>query len=157
MLADDQASKCFGLVSRYDPQPKRRLFEWLKAQGLQSHQPVTFLSDGGDTVRELPRGMHPEETGAKGRPLWQPKLAGLCRHSLFGAALCRRDQKEPKATERGGDAYSDQKGLWPNPTRPPLPPGSMNLLKRTLGSAGSGQGFPAPVQPLVFFWSREAG
>src|SRR5208282_4631876 len=56
----DRSSKCFGFVSRYDPTPKRRLFEWLKAQGLQSHQPVTFLSDGGDTVRELPRGMHPK-------------------------------------------------------------------------------------------------
>jgi hypothetical protein len=57
MPPEGRASKCFGFVSRYDPHPKRRLSEWLKAQGLQRNQPVTFLSDGGDTVRELPRGL----------------------------------------------------------------------------------------------------
>jgi ribosomal protein S14 len=58
--AQDQAPKCFGLVSRYDPEPKRRLAAWLEGQGLQRNQPVTFLSDGGDTVRKLPRGMYPK-------------------------------------------------------------------------------------------------
>jgi hypothetical protein len=47
-------------VSRYDPEPKRRLSAWLDALGLQEDQPVTFLSDGGDTVRELPRGFTPQ-------------------------------------------------------------------------------------------------
>jgi hypothetical protein len=56
LATEEQASKCFGFVSRYDPQPKGRLFDWLKTQGLQSDQAITFLSDGGDTVRELPRG-----------------------------------------------------------------------------------------------------
>jgi hypothetical protein len=57
---EGRSSKCFGFVSRYDPKPKHRVFELLKAQGLQRDQTVTFLSDGGDTVRELPRGMHPK-------------------------------------------------------------------------------------------------
>ena len=56
----DKRPKCFGFVSRYEPEPERRLAEWLKGQGLQSNQPVTFLSDGGDTVRELPMGLHPK-------------------------------------------------------------------------------------------------
>jgi hypothetical protein len=56
----DQASRCFGFVSRYDPAPERRVLELLKAQGLQGNQPVTFLSDGGETVRELPRGLIPQ-------------------------------------------------------------------------------------------------
>ena len=55
-----QASKCFAFVSRYDPEPEGRLLELLKAQGLQSNQPVTFLPDGGETVRELPRGLLPQ-------------------------------------------------------------------------------------------------
>ena len=38
---------------RYDNKPKRRLFEMLKSQGMQMNQAVTFLSDGGDTVRDL--------------------------------------------------------------------------------------------------------
>ena len=33
--AQDRASRCFGFVSRYDPEPERRLMELLKIQGLQ--------------------------------------------------------------------------------------------------------------------------
>ena len=57
---DEGASKCFGFVHTYDTRPKRRLFEVLKSQGMQANQQVTFLSDGGDTVRELPMYLHPE-------------------------------------------------------------------------------------------------
>jgi hypothetical protein len=56
----DQASKCFAFVSRYDPEPEGRLLEMLESLGLQNNQPVTFLSDGGDAVRELPRGLIPQ-------------------------------------------------------------------------------------------------
>jgi hypothetical protein len=59
-LPDEGASKCFGFVHTYDTRPKRRLFEVLKSQGMQANQQVTFLSDGGDTVRELPMYLHPE-------------------------------------------------------------------------------------------------
>ncbi|HZI74541.1 MAG TPA: ISKra4 family transposase, partial [Gemmatimonadales bacterium] len=58
--AEDRPSACFGFVSRYDLQPKGRLSAWLDGQRLQQEQPVTFLSDGGDTVRELPRGLIPQ-------------------------------------------------------------------------------------------------
>jgi hypothetical protein len=47
------ASKCFAFVNNYDKKSKRRLFEVLKSQGMQSNQQVTFLSDGADTVRDL--------------------------------------------------------------------------------------------------------
>jgi hypothetical protein len=47
------SSKCFGFVQTLDEKPKRRLFEGLKAPGLQMNQPLTFPSDGGDTVRDL--------------------------------------------------------------------------------------------------------
>jgi hypothetical protein len=52
-------SKCFALVRSVDKKPKRRLFELLQAQGLQANQRVTFFSDGGDTVRQLPAFLHP--------------------------------------------------------------------------------------------------
>jgi len=45
--------KCFGFVQTVDPKPKRRLFEVLKAQGMTQNQQVIFLSDGGETVRNL--------------------------------------------------------------------------------------------------------
>jgi hypothetical protein len=57
---DEGASKCFGFVHTYDTKPKRRLFEVLRSQGMQANQQVTFLSDGGDTVRELQMYLHPE-------------------------------------------------------------------------------------------------
>ena len=40
-----------GFVQSYDTKPKRRLFEVLQSQGMQANQQLTFLSDGGDTVR----------------------------------------------------------------------------------------------------------
>ena len=60
MSQDDESSKCFGFVNRYDTKPKRRLFEMLKSQGMQMNQAVTFLSDGGDTVRDLQMYLNPQ-------------------------------------------------------------------------------------------------
>jgi hypothetical protein len=50
----------FAFVNKYDTKPKRRLFEILKSQGLQMNQQVVFLSDGGETVRELQTYLSPE-------------------------------------------------------------------------------------------------
>lgn len=53
------SSKCFALVRSVDPKPKRRLYETLRAQGLQANQQVTFFSDGGDNVRAIPEYLNP--------------------------------------------------------------------------------------------------
>lgn len=58
-MQGSKASKRFGFVSTYDSKPKRRLYEMLKNQGLQMNQQISFLSDGGDTVRELQTFMSP--------------------------------------------------------------------------------------------------
>src|SRR3954454_7782266 len=60
VLKPEGESKCFAFVPRVETKPKRLLFEVLKAQGLQANQGVVFLTDGGDTVRELPRDLSPE-------------------------------------------------------------------------------------------------
>jgi hypothetical protein len=52
--------KCFGFVQTYDTKPKRRLFEVLKSQGMQMNQQVTFVTDGGDDVRDLPLYLNPQ-------------------------------------------------------------------------------------------------
>jgi hypothetical protein len=54
------SSKCFAFVQTYDQQPKRRLFEVLQSQGHQLNQQITFLSDGGDTVRDLQLYLNPQ-------------------------------------------------------------------------------------------------
>lgn len=58
--AKADSGKCFAFVYRHDIKPRRRLYEVLKAQGLQGNQLVTFLTDGGDTVRDLSFNLHPE-------------------------------------------------------------------------------------------------
>lgn len=58
----DGATTRFGLVSGYDTKPRRRLFEVLQAQGLQMNQAATFLTDGGDMVRDLTEGHSPQST-----------------------------------------------------------------------------------------------
>jgi hypothetical protein len=59
-IPDDGHSRTFSSVQDYDEKPKRRLFELLKAQGMQMNQQVTFLSDGGDTVRDLQLYLNPQ-------------------------------------------------------------------------------------------------
>ena len=52
-------AKCFGYVQTYDRKPRRRLWELLKSQGWQDHQPVVFLSDGGEDVRGVQADLQP--------------------------------------------------------------------------------------------------
>ncbi len=52
--------KCFSFVRTYDEKPKRRLHEHLQSQGLQMNQQIEFLSDGGDTVRDVQLYLSPE-------------------------------------------------------------------------------------------------
>jgi hypothetical protein len=54
------SSKCFGFVCTFNAKPKRRLCELLKLQGLQMNQQVVFLSDGGESVRNLQEYLNPE-------------------------------------------------------------------------------------------------
>jgi hypothetical protein len=54
------SSKCFAFVQTFDQKPKRRLFEVLQSQGHQLNQQITFLSDGGDTVRDLQLYLNPD-------------------------------------------------------------------------------------------------
>jgi hypothetical protein len=46
--------------ANHDCKPKRRLFEVLAAQGMQANQQVTFLTDGGEDIRDLPRYLNPQ-------------------------------------------------------------------------------------------------
>src|SRR4051812_21896496 len=52
-MAEDRDDRCFGLVRSQDAAPKHRLREVLQRQGLPADQPVTVLTDGGDSVCAL--------------------------------------------------------------------------------------------------------
>lgn len=56
----ENSKKCFGFVQTFDEKPRRRLFELLKSQGMAMNQQVTFLSDGGDDVRQVQQYLSPE-------------------------------------------------------------------------------------------------
>ncbi len=60
MPANGGKPTCFGFVQTYDAKPKRRLFEVLSAQGMAPNQQVTFLTDGGEDIRVLPRMLNPQ-------------------------------------------------------------------------------------------------
>lgn len=55
-----EPAKCLGFVQSYDTKTKQRLGAVLQSQGVQDQQPLTFLSDGGETVRALPMQLHPQ-------------------------------------------------------------------------------------------------
>ena len=55
----DRPNRYLGLVHAYDIRPRRRLHDVLKEQGWQENQPVTFLTDGGDTVKNMAQYMAP--------------------------------------------------------------------------------------------------
>jgi hypothetical protein len=59
-MPSEGESKCLAFVQTYDPKPKRRLFELLKSQNMQMNQQITFLTDGGEDIRELPQFINPE-------------------------------------------------------------------------------------------------
>ncbi|MFV0645319.1 MAG: ISKra4 family transposase [Sphingomonadaceae bacterium] len=58
-IPTDRPSRYLGLVQSHDDKPKRRLHEVLKDQGWQENQPVTFMTDGGDTVIKMALHMAP--------------------------------------------------------------------------------------------------
>jgi len=53
-MPDHGPAKSFGFVQTYDAKPKRRLSDVLAGQGMQSNQHVTFITDGGEDIRDLP-------------------------------------------------------------------------------------------------------
>ena len=58
-IPTDRPSRYLGLVQSHDDKPKRRLHEVLQDQGWQENQPVTFMTDGGDTVINIAQHMAP--------------------------------------------------------------------------------------------------
>ena len=52
----DSHGCCFAYVHRLEPDPTKRMRDFLDHEGVRPDQPVLFLSDGGDTVRQAQAG-----------------------------------------------------------------------------------------------------
>lgn len=57
---NDKGAKYFGFVNNYDKKPRRKLYDLLSSQGMQNNQEITFLSDGGDSVRNVQLYLNPQ-------------------------------------------------------------------------------------------------
>lgn len=66
----------FGFVDCGDARPRQRLVAVLQAQGMQMNQQVTFLSDGGDNVRDLPLYLNPQAEHILGRRYYRKSWTG---------------------------------------------------------------------------------
>jgi len=55
-----EGAKYFGFVNNYDKKPRRKLYDLLCSQGMQNNQEITFLSDGGDSVRNVQLYLNPQ-------------------------------------------------------------------------------------------------
>jgi len=53
------SDKVFGLVKSYDSKPKRRLYELLQSQGITDSDGVCFMSDGGESLKDLQTYINP--------------------------------------------------------------------------------------------------
>jgi hypothetical protein len=80
-MAEDRDDRYFGLVRSQDAAPKYRLREVLRSQKLPADQPVTVLTDGGDSVRALVSDM---PAGSEHHLDWfhvAMRLTGLGQHA----------------------------------------------------------------------------
>ncbi len=98
---------CFAFVPNYDPEPKRRLSEVLKSQGLRRNQRVEFLTDGGDTVRERPRDLSPESEH------WRDWFPITMRLTVMGQMTRGLAAEEVPASEPGEDTETRPEGAEP--------------------------------------------
>lgn len=56
------AAKCFGFMQKFGTKPRRRVFEVLRSQGLQTNQQVAFFTDGAAILRSLTSSLSREAT-----------------------------------------------------------------------------------------------
>lgn len=93
--------KRLGFVQTLEKDPKKRLMKLLNRQGLQANQQVTFLSDGGDTVRDLQYIMHPE---AEHLLDWFHVTMRLTLLNQFAKGLKQSDPEEGARITKGLDS-----------------------------------------------------
>lgn len=97
-IAEDSDDRYFGLVQSLDLKPKRRLREILRDQGLQMNQEITFLTDGGDSVRNIAADMSP---CAEHVLDWFHITMRLTVLGRYAKGLAHHDEENALKTQRG--------------------------------------------------------
>jgi hypothetical protein len=109
VLSEQGDPTCFAFVPSLDAKPKRRLFEVLKSQGLQMNQRVEFLTDGGDTVRELPLYLCPESEH------WLDWFHVTMRLTVMGQQAKGLALERVSVEPAGDDDEEEKVGQWDVP------------------------------------------
>jgi hypothetical protein len=99
--------KTFWVRSDAERKPKKRLMPALENQGMQANQQITFLSGGGDTVRELQYIMPPEAEHILG---WFHVTMRLTDLGQFAKGLVPSDPEEGARVTK--DLNSAKWYLW---------------------------------------------
>ena len=104
----DRPNRYLGLVHTHDTRPKRRLHEVLKEQGWQENQPVTFLTDGGDTVQNMAQYMAPASEHLLD---WFHITMRITVMRQYVKGLSHHNPEEGRAVDR---LLRQIKGYWPD-------------------------------------------
>ena len=113
-IAVEGDSKCLAFVQTYDQKPKRRLFELLRSQRMQMNQQITFLTDGGEDIRDLPEFMNPE---AEHILDWFHITKRLTVMSQIAKGLCgisrpSEDEEDPEVLDSAGIEKNLERLKW---------------------------------------------
>lgn len=108
-------SRYLGLVQSHDDKSKRRLHEVLRDQGWQENQPVTFMTDGGDTVINMALYMAPASEHildwfhiTMRLTVMQQYVKGLAHHNEEDADRLARLLRQIKGFLWNGNLYDSQ-------------------------------------------------
>jgi hypothetical protein len=106
--------KCLAFVQTYDQKPKRRLFELLKSQHMQMNQQITFLTDGGEDVRDLPQFINPEAEHILDWFHITKRLTVMNQMAkgLAGISRPSEDDDDPEVLDTGGIEKNLERLKW---------------------------------------------
>ena len=114
-ISKDRPNRYLGLVQSHDAKPKRRLHEVLKDQGWQENQPVTFMTDGSDTVINIALHMAPASEHildwfhiTMRVTVMQQYVKGLAHHSPDDAEALARQLRQIKGFLWNGNLHDGQ-------------------------------------------------
>lgn len=117
-IPTDRPSRYLGLVQSHDDKPKRRLHDVLKDQGWQENQPVTFMTDGGDTVINMALRMAPASEHildwfhiTMRITVMQQYVKGLAHHNSTEAEAIARLLRQIKGFLWNGNLHDGQAAI----------------------------------------------
>ncbi|MCP4412038.1 MAG: ISKra4 family transposase [Gammaproteobacteria bacterium] len=106
-VSKTREAKRFGFVQKYDSNPRHRLMDLLRKQGMQANQQIDFLSDGAENLSSLQFLMFPEANHTLD---WFHITMRLTVLNQFAKGLTQSDPKQGNLITK--DLESTKWYLW---------------------------------------------